>query len=322
MKITALAGGVGGAKFAHGLNQLGDAIDLTVIANTGDDFEHLGLYISPDVDTLCYTLAEKVNTETGWGRNDESWRVLEEISILGGPDWFRIGDRDFATHIERTRRMANGESLSQVTARFCEQWGVNAKILPMSDSPVQTMVKTGQGWMGFQEYFVKNQFAPKVEEFVFKGISEAMPSSAVMQAINACDLIIICPSNPWVSIDPILAIPGLRTALLKKPVVGISPVIGGKAVKGPAAKMFAELGISPSALAVADHYKDLLSLIVIDQIDQDQILAIEGLGIIASTSDILMKDNQDRRRLAMEVIDFAKQLVLNNKSEIGKINKP
>jgi LPPG:FO 2-phospho-L-lactate transferase len=322
MKITALAGGVGGAKFAHGLNQLGDAIDLTVIANTGDDFEHLGLHISPDIDTLCYTLAERVNPETGWGRNDESWHVLEEISSLGGPDWFRIGDRDFATHIERTRRMANGESLSQVTTRFCEQWGVNAKILPMSDSPVQTMVKTVQGWMGFQEYFVKNQFVPKVEAFEFKGISEAMPSSAVMQAINDCDLIIICPSNPWVSIDPILAIPGLRAALLKKPVIAISPLIGGKVVKGPAAKMFAELGISPSALAVADHYKDLLSLIVIDHIDQDQILAIEGLGIIASTSDILMKDNQDRRRLAMEVIDFAKQLVLNNKSEIGKINKP
>lgn len=314
MRVTALAGGVGGAKLAHGLYQTLQPNELTVIANTGDDFEHLGLYISPDVDTLCYTLGGLVNSETGWGLKDESWNTLEAISALGGPDWFRLGDRDLATHLERTRRMAQGQAHSEITAAFCALWGVEASILPMSDQPVRTLVETEQGWMGFQEYFVRHRFQPRVKGFSFSGIEKARPAPGVLDAIAESDFVVFCPSNPWVSIDPILDVPGIRESLIPKPIMALSPVIGGRVVKGPAAKMFTELGIEPSALAVAEHYTGLVNALMIDAADKGQKPAIEALGIMTLVSDILMRDNEDRQRLATEVIALSETHFSSNKT--------
>ena len=318
MKVTAIAGGVGGAKLAHGLYKTLDPADLTIIANTGDDFRHLGLYISPDVDTLCYTLADMVNPEAGWGRRDESWKAIEELGRLGGPTWFGLGDRDIATHLERTRRMAQGQTLTAITAHFCQFWGVVAKIIPMSDQPVRTMVETDQGRMSFQEYFVKHRYEPRVASFEFAGIQKASPAAGVLEAIAECDLVVFCPSNPWVSIDPILNVYGMREALAKRPVLAVSPMIGGQAVKGPAAKMFTELGITPSSLAVAEHYGDLLSILVIDESDAVEKSAIERLGIMVAVSNILMKDIDDRQRMASEVIELAETHLLPSSKPSSK----
>ncbi|HNO85721.1 MAG TPA: 2-phospho-L-lactate transferase, partial [Anaerolineales bacterium] len=247
MKITALAGGVGGAKLAHGLAQILPSQDLTIIVNTGDDFEHLGLSICPDLDTVCYTLAGLANPETGWGRVNETWNTIANIEKLGGPNWFRLGDQDIATHLERTRRLKGGETLSQITKDFCKAWGIQPTILPMTDAPVRTIVDSDEGELAFQEYFVHRQCGPKVKGFQFDGVEAAEPAFGVREAVESADAIIICPSNPWVSVDPILRV----IPLPKKKIVAVSPIIGGKTVKGPAAKMYAELGIEPSALAVA-----------------------------------------------------------------------
>ena len=301
MKIVALAGGVGGAKLADGLAQLLSPEDLVVVVNTGDDFEHLGLVISPDLDTVCYTLAGLANPETGWGRAGETFQALEAISRLGGPDWFLLGDRDLATHLERTRRLQEGRSLSQITAEFCRAWGVGWRVLPMSDQPVRTRVDTVEfGELAFQEYFVQRHCEPHVKGFRFAGIQSAQPAPGVLDAITAADGVVICPSNPWVSIDPILALPGLRTALEAKPVVAVSPIIGGQTVKGPAAKMYAELGIEPSALAVARHYGKLVSAFVLDRVDAALATKIRTTTFV---TDTLMKSRQDRRRLAQDVLN-------------------
>jgi LPPG:FO 2-phospho-L-lactate transferase len=238
MKIVALAGGVGGAKLADGLAQLLPPENLTIIVNTGDDFEHLGMSISPDLDTVCYTLAGLVNPDTGWGRRQETFHVLENLQELGGPDWFRLGDRDLATHIERTRRLRESQPLSQITRAFCCAWGVRQLVLPMSDQPVRTMVDTTEdGELAFQEYFVHRKCKPKVKGFRFIGIATARPAAGVLEAIEHADGIVICPSNPWVSIDPILKITGIRSALATKIVIAVSPIIGGLTVKGPAANV-------------------------------------------------------------------------------------
>jgi LPPG:FO 2-phospho-L-lactate transferase len=301
MKIVALAGGVGGAKLADGLGQLLSPEDLVVVVNTGDDFEHLGLAISPDLDTVCYTLAGLANPETGWGRAGETFQALEAISRLGGPDWFLLGDRDLATHLERTRRLQEGRSLSQITAEFCRAWGVGWRVLPMSDQPVRTRVDTVEfGELAFQEYFVQRHCEPHVKGFRFAGIQSAQPAPGVLDAITAADGVVICPSNPWVSIDPILALPGLRTALEAKPVVAVSPIIGGQTVKGPAAKMYAELGIEPSALAVARHYGKLVSAFVLDRVDAALATKTRTTTFV---TDTLMKSRQDRRRLAQDVLN-------------------
>jgi LPPG:FO 2-phospho-L-lactate transferase len=301
MKIVALAGGVGGAKLADGLAQLLSPADLTVAVNTGDDFEHLGLAISPDLDTVCYTLAGLANPETGWGRADETFQVLEAVSRLGGPDWFRLGDRDLATHLERSRRLHAGRSLSQVTEEFCQSWGVGWRVLPMSDQPVRTMVDTLEfGELAFQEYFVQHRCEPRVKGFHFAGIESALPAPGFLEAIAAADAVVICPSNPWVSIDPILALPGLRPALEAKQVVAVSPIIGGHTVKGPAAKMYAEMGIEPSALAVARHYGNLISAFVLDRVDATLATKIRATTFVTNT---LMRSRQDRRRLAQDVLN-------------------
>lgn len=310
MKVVALAGGVGGAKFADGLAQVLKPGELTIVVNTGDDFEHFGLSISPDLDTVCYTLAGLANPETGWGRVGETWDALKTVERLGGPIWFWLGDRDLGTHLERTRRLKAGDSLSKITVDFCRAWGVRESVLPMSDQPVRTMVDTDEGELGFQEYFVERGCEPRVRGFRFAGIEKAGPTSAALSAIQQADLVVICPSNPWVSIAPILALNGIRDALANKPVLAVSPIIGGKAVKGPADKMFTELGIEPSPLAVAQHYGKLLRGLVIDNVDSSQNKAIEELGIMPLVTDALMRDRPDRKRLAAEVLDFGSKLII------------
>jgi LPPG:FO 2-phospho-L-lactate transferase len=306
-KVVALAGGVGGAKLVDGLAQILPAGNLTVIVNTGDDFEHLGLWVCPDLDTVCYTLAGIANPETGWGRLDETWHVMENLGELGGPTWFHLGDQDIATHLERTRRLNRGQTLSQVTQVFCQAWGINHTILPMSDTPVSTLVTTDRGILPFQEYFVRRRCEPEVRGFSFDRVEDSRPAPGMIKAIQEATLVIICPSNPWVSIDPILAVSDVRKSLEKKCVIAVSPIIGGKAVKGPAAKMYQELGIRPSALAVALHYLDLVSGFVFDKVDEDQVQAIRDLGIEPLVTSTLMKISQDRRKLAEDVIAFGQQ---------------
>jgi LPPG:FO 2-phospho-L-lactate transferase len=308
-KIVALAGGVGGAKLADGLVQLLSPQDLTIVVNTGDDFEHLGLYISPDLDTICYTLAGLANPETGWGRRAETFHALENIQKLGGPDWFHLGDQDLATHLERTRRLQEGQALSQVTRDFCQAWGVWHTILPMSDQPVRTIVDTTEyGELAFQEYFVHQKCEPKVKGFRFAGVESAKPAPGVLEAIEKADAVVICPSNPWVSIDPILAVAGIRSTLAVKRIVAVSPIIGGQTVKGPAAKMYTELGILPSALAVAEHYRGLLSGFVIDTIDSGLENNVQRLNVKALATNTLMKTQDDRRRLAQDVLNLIQTL--------------
>ncbi|MEN6436775.1 MAG: 2-phospho-L-lactate transferase [Anaerolineaceae bacterium] len=305
MKITALAGGVGGAKLADGLARCLSVGELTVIVNIGDDFDYFGLHICPDLDTVCYTLAGLSNPDTGWGRSNESWVVLDNISRLGGPAWFHLGDQDIATHLERTRRLKAGESLTQIVKGFCSAWGIGTNVLPMSDQDVRTIVKTKSlGELEFQDYFVRNHCEPKVTGFRFKGIETAAPAPGVIDAIRQADYIIICPSNPWVSIAPILSVPGIRQEITKKTVVAVSPIIGGQAVKGPAAKMFRELGLEASAMAVAEQYRDFLKGFVLDTMDTSNIETIKQWGIIPLVSDTLMKTIEDRQRLASEILSF------------------
>ena len=300
MKIVALSGGVGGAKLAQGLAQTLPPEDLTIIVNTGDDFEHLGLSISPDLDTVCYTLAGLANNETGWGRAGETWNTISNIEKLGGPAWFRLGDQDFATHLERTRRLKEGQSLSQITSEFCKAWGIQVTVLPMSDSPVRTMVDSDEGELAFQEYFVHRHCEPRVKGFRFDGVEAAKPAPGVSEALEATDAVIFCPSNPWVSIDPILGV----VKEINKPVVAVSPIIGGKTVKGPAAKMYSELGIEPSAQAVAKHHRSTLKGFVLDHLDASMEEQIRQLGLATLVTNTLMNLPTDRSRLANDVLNF------------------
>ncbi len=304
VRIVAFAGGVGGAKLAHGLAQLLSPEELTIIVNTGDDFEHLGLSISPDLDTVCYTLGGLANPETGWGRVNETWNTFTNVEKLGGPTWFRLGDQDIATHFERTRRLKAGQTLTQVTRDFCKAWGIQHTILPMSDSPVRTMVDTDEGELAFQEYFVHRLCEPKVKGFRFDGVEAAEPAPGALDALDAADAIIFCPSNPWVSIDPILRV----IKKVNKPVVAVSPIIGGKTVKGPAAKMYSELGITPSALAVAKHYRTILTGFVLDNADAAIEKEIISLNVRTLVTDTLMNHLTERTRLADDVLNFTRSL--------------
>lgn len=297
MKIVALAGGVGGAKLVHGFSQILKPEDLTIIVNTGDDFEHLGLYICPDLDTVCYTLGGLANPDTGWGRKNESWNAISNIETLGGPAWFRLGDSDIATHLERTRRLKEGLRLSQITQDFCRAWGIVHRILPMSDSPVRTVVETKEGDLAFQEYFVHRRCEPEVRGFRFEGIQTAEPAPGVREAIDAADAVVICPSNPWVSIDPILGV----LQGINRVVIAVSPIIAGKTVKGPAAKMYTELGIFPSAIAVAEHYRSILHGMVLDILDRE---LVNQVKIKVMTTNTMMYDIADRMRLASDVLRF------------------
>jgi LPPG:FO 2-phospho-L-lactate transferase len=318
MKVVALAGGVGGAKLVDGLSKNLPGKSLTVIVNTGDDFDHFGLRICPDLDTVCYTLAGLANESTGWGRKDETWNAMESIEDIGGPTWFMLGDRDLATHLERSRLLESGYSLSKVTKKFCESWGISARIIPMSNDQIPTIVQSNEGKLAFQEYFVKRRCEPKVTGFYFAGVESSQPSPGILQSIDDAEIVIICPSNPWVSIDPILSVPGIQEAVIErrggKQVVAVSPIIAGAAVKGPAAKMYREMGINPSAASVAQHYSSqerggLLNGFVFDSLDVEQDQEISGLGLATLVTNTIMKTNEDRIRLAEEVLEFGEMLM-------------
>jgi LPPG:FO 2-phospho-L-lactate transferase len=301
--VLALSGGIGGAKLALGLYRILPPEALTVVANTGDDFEHLGLAVSPDLDTLLYTLAGIDNPETGWGRRDETWTFMAALEHLGGETWFKLGDGDVATHVERTRRLAAGESLSRITDDFRRRLGISARLLPMSDDPVRTRLLTAEGWLDFQDYFVHRQSVPPIREIAFAGAATASPHPDFLAALADPNLqtVVICPSNPLISIDPILSLPGLREALRSchAPVVAVSPIIGGKAVKGPTAKMMAELGLPVTTAAVARHYGDILDHYVIDEADT---AATEGLDLPQTAAHTLMETLADREALARVVL--------------------
>ena len=304
--IVAFAGGVGGAKLADGLARCLPPENLTVIVNTGDDFEHWGLKICPDLDTVCYTLAGLANPETGWGRSGETFNTLENITRLGGDDWFRVGDQDLATHIERTRRLREGQTLSQITRDFCHAWGIGPTVLPMTDDHLATIVDTvEQGELAFQEYFVHQRCAPQVKGFRFDGAKTAQPAPGVLDAVRKADAVVFCPSNPWVSIDPILAV--LPT--LHSKIVAVSPIVGGQAIKGPAAKMFVELGVVPSALAVAKHYGASISGFILDAIDAHFADEIQKLGIQPLVTNTIMKTTQERQKLAQDVLNFIMRII-------------
>lgn len=305
MKIVALAGGVGGAKLADGLAQNLAAEDLTVIVNVGDDFTHMGLYICPDLDTVCYTLSGLANPDTGWGRSGESWTVYDHVVKLGGPDWFHLGDKDIATHLERTQLLKEGKLLSEIAAAFCDKWGVPVNVLPVSNDPIPTMVSTkDKGELGFQDYFVRNRCEPVVTGFRFVGIEKATLTPGIVDAIRAADGIIICPSNPYVSIAPVLSVPGMMDEVKKKKVAAVSPIVGGKAIKGPAAKMFQEMGIDASSVAVARQYQDFLTGFILDTVDAEYAGEIQRSGIIPLVTNTVMQTIQDRKRLASEVLSF------------------
>jgi LPPG:FO 2-phospho-L-lactate transferase len=307
--VVALSGGIGGAKLALGLSLVLDPTDLVVVANTGDDFQHLGLSISPDIDTVMYTLAGLNNPVTGWGRRDETWRFMEALEELGGETWFRLGDTDLATNMERTRRLAAGDTLSDITADFCRRLGVRCRVVPMSDHIVRTRVKVDHGWLDFQDYFVRYQCAPVVEGFVFAGVESAAPSPGFLAALHdpALRAVVICPSNPFISIDPILSLRSIRDALrtCAAPVVAVSPIIGGQAVKGPTAKMMRELGLSVTAATVGERYADLLDGYVVDHRDTRD-LNLSGVAIRATKT--LMQTLDDRRHLATAVLGLADEL--------------
>jgi LPPG:FO 2-phospho-L-lactate transferase len=304
--IIALSGGVGGAKLALGLSRIMPHEDLLVVVNTGDDFEHLGLSISPDIDTVAYTLAGLANRELGWGRHDETWSFMETMEALGGQTWFRLGDRDLALHVERTRRLKAGESLSLVTADLCRRMGVGPAVVPMTDDPVRTRLLTDLGWLDFQEYFVHRRCEPVVSELQFQGAGAARPHPRFIAALAdpSLDAVVICPSNPFISVEPILAIPGVREALTlcKAPIIAVSPIIAGRAVKGPTAKMMTELGLDPSAGTVAQRYADLLDGYVIDHADMSEVVSIDARVTLAQT---LMTTIEDREALARIVMDAA-----------------
>jgi LPPG:FO 2-phospho-L-lactate transferase len=304
--IIALSGGVGGAKLALGLSRILPPEKLLVVVNTGDDFEHLGLSISPDIDTVLYTLAGLANREVGWGRHDETWSFMETLETVGGETWFRLGDRDMALHVERTRRLRSGESLSKVTAALAGQFGINVGIVPMTDDPVRTRLLTDKGWLDFQEYFVHRRCEPVVTQLQFQGAEAATPHPQFMAALTSPQLeaVVICPSNPFISVEPILAIPGVRSALINSqaPVIAVSPIIAGKAIKGPTAKMMTELGIDPSAGSVAQRYNDILDGYVIDHADMSEVVSIDARVTLAQT---LMTTMEDRETLARIVLDAA-----------------
>jgi LPPG:FO 2-phospho-L-lactate transferase len=304
--IIALAGGVGGARLAHGLARVLPAGNLTVVVNTGDDFSHLGLHICPDPDTVLYTLSELADPERGWGLKDETFHAMAALGRLGGENWFALGDRDLATHIERTRRLAAGDSLSAITADFARRLGINQAIIPMSDDPIRTIVHTDEGDLPFQDYFVRRHCEPQITGLTFQGAGQAAPSPALraLMESGAVSGIVICPSNPFLSIDPILAVPGIRAWLRGRrfPCIAVSPLIGGKAVKGPAAKIMAELKREATPRAIAQHYQGLIDGLMIDEAD-----AAQAFGECHITAT-LMRDIAGRERLAREALAYLARL--------------
>lgn len=305
-RVLALCGGVGGAKLALGLSRTLAPGNLTVVINTGDDFEHLGLHVSPDIDTVTYTLAGLNDEVRGWGLAGETWQFMESLERLDGETWFKLGDRDLATHVQRTLRLKAGESLSEVTASFASQLGIRSRLLPMSDDPVRTRVATPDGDLDFQRYFVERQCEPEVRSLMFDGAAAAKIHPAVLDAMAdpALTAIVICPSNPYLSIDPLLALPGMREALAaaRAPVVAVSPIVGGRAIKGPTAKIMRELGLPISIQSIAKHYRGLIDGLIVDNADAAEALLLD---VRVAVTGAVMASAEDRERLARAAVDFA-----------------
>jgi len=306
MKVCALAGGVGGAKLASGLQDVLPQGDLSVVVNTADDFDLWGLHICPDLDTVMYTLAGISNPETGWGTMNETFETLNMLERYGEETWFKLGDRDLATHILRTSRMRSGETLTEVTAGLSVALGVESVVLPMSDDPVLTILETPEGRLEFQEYFVRRGQRDAVLGIELRGIEEARPTERVLAAISGADIIVLCPSNPVVSVGPILALPGMTEALASSsaPKVAVSPIVGGRALKGPADRMLASLGHEVSATGVARMYAGLVDGMVVDRTDQSERAGIGALGMRVLVTESVMRDAEDRARLASETLEF------------------
>ena len=310
--FLALAGGVGGAKLAEGLAAVLPPEALAIVVNTGDDFEHLGVHVSPDVDTVMYTLAGLANRATGWGRADETWNFMAALEALGGPTWFRLGDRDLATNTYRTERLRSGSTLSEVTRELCERLGVRHRVVPMSDDAVRTFVHTDVGRLAFQDYFVRLQCRPRLLSVELHGVEKADPSPVYSGALASGELeaLILCPSNPYLSIEPLLAMFAVERWWTTRcvPVIAVSPIVGGRAIKGPAAKIMKELGAEVSAFGIAKHYAGRVDAWVIDRADASAAMQIEGLGKTVLVTETIMKSPHDAVRLAAETIDFAKTL--------------
>jgi LPPG:FO 2-phospho-L-lactate transferase len=307
--VVALAGGVGGAKLADGLAMLfGER--LTVIVNTGDDFTHLGLHVSPDLDTVMYTLAGIANPQTGWGIAGETWNFLGQVERLGGPAWFRLGDRDLATHVLRSERLDAGDTHTAVTAALCRALGVTATLLPMSDDPVRTIIRTDDAELPFQDYFVRLACTVPVRSIRYDGAPAARLNPALGTLGGALSAIIICPSNPYLSVDPILAVPGMRAWLRAQgcPIVAVSPIVGGAAIKGPAAKIMTELGAPASAVGIARHYAGLVDGLVIDSVDAGLAPQIAAEGMAVKVAPTVMSNLGDRVTLARASLAFAGEL--------------
>ena len=309
--LIAISGGIGGAKLCYGLDQILQPGQLRVIANTGDDFLYLGFYISPDIDTLIYTLAEVNNKETGWGREDETWKTHNVLGELGADNWFKLGDKDLALHLHRSKALRNGETLTSITQDIAERFKLKTVILPMSDHIIQTFVHTDKSSMPFQEYFVKESTNPKVREISFES-KHPETTKEVLEAINDPELsgFLIAPSNPYLSVDPILSIDKIKQTIMqsKKPRVAVSPIIGGDSVKGPTAKIMEEMGLEVNVITIANHYQDLIDGLIIDNTDVEYVQAIESSGIKVKVSNILMNNNDDKTRLAEEAIEFLNEL--------------
>jgi len=310
--IVALAGGVGGAKLVDGLASLLAPSQLLAVVNTGDDFEHLGFHISPDIDTIMYTLGGRANPKTGWGLAGETWNFMEALGRLGGETWFRLGDKDLATHVRRTAMLQAGTSLTDVTAALCRVMCIGHGVAPMSDDKVRTLVDTDIGELAFQDYFVRHRCKPVLRGLRYDGADKAQISPRVLKALDDPQLsaVVICPSNPYLSIAPILAIPGMRERLqsLPVPVIAVSPILGGQAVKGPTAKIMRELGLEVSALEVARHYHGLVDGFILDEQDAALEPAVAELGMATLVTPTLMNTNADRIDLAHEVRGFAERM--------------
>ena len=306
--LCVLSGGVGGAKLVLGLSQVLNNDDFMTIVNTGDDFVHLGLKICPDIDTIIYTLAELVDQERGWGLKDESWNFLEKTKLLGGESWFNLGDKDLATHVHRTQRLAKGEDLTSITKNLASSFGVEAKIVPMTNDLVSTVVETREGDLAFQHYFVRDRCLPIVKRFRFEGIKSSVinPSIKEYGEENNKSAVLLAPSNPFVSIDPIIGVPGMTEELVKMkgPKIAISPIINSKAIKGPAAKMMQELGIPSTSIEVTNHYKGLIDAVVIDHADAALSEKIEDMGIKVFVTNTVMHSLKEKITLANECLNF------------------
>jgi LPPG:FO 2-phospho-L-lactate transferase len=305
--VVVLAGGVGGAKLVVGLAQRLSPEALTVIANTGDDFEHLGLYICPDLDTIMYSLASLANPETGWGIDGDTFRAMDVVSRVGGPDWFRLGDSDLGLNLMRTAWLQAGKSLTQVTADLCAKLEIQHRVIPMANQPVRTMLNTDNGTLGFQEYFVRDRWQPVVHSLHYQGAAEA-DSGAVIQAITHAGLVVFAPSNPFLSIDPVLALSGVRQAIRESSAmcIAVSPIVGGAAIKGPAAKLMGELGLEVSAVGIARHYEDLLDGIILDTVDSELAPAIHAHNIQTVVTSTMMHTRLDKVQLAATLLDWVK----------------